>query len=86
MNIVKVNLFSISTKPPSSHVIKVWDKILENHFGRRQILEMPRSYLHLMECSLVHILYHKRNIVLFTFGGNQVIRYLLKPPELYKEV
>ena len=33
MNIVKVNLFSISTKPPSSHVIKVWDKILENHFG-----------------------------------------------------
>ena len=33
MNIVKVNLFSISTKPPSSHVIKVWDKILKNHFG-----------------------------------------------------
>ena len=33
MNIVTVNLFSITTKPPSPRVKKVWDKILENHFG-----------------------------------------------------
>ena len=33
VNIVTVNLFSITIKPPSSRIIKVWDKIEENHFG-----------------------------------------------------